>query len=186
MPLSAHDVARELRGRLPGIGTAKLQKLLYYCQGWHLAANDEPMFAETIEAWAKGPVVATLWADEQHDRPIPDPQPVGDAALATIDYVIERYGRMSGEALIHQTHREEPWRSVTEVDDAWAPANPEIGHDSLRAFFSRDGEYVARTAEVERLRARHMWAEPATEIPGVRAAVERARSGERVRQTRPA
>ena len=56
--VSAHDVARELRELLPSIGAAKLQKLLYYCQGWHVARNGEPLFTETLEAWVNGPVVA--------------------------------------------------------------------------------------------------------------------------------
>ncbi len=51
------DVARyilEKRGRMSAM---KLQKLVYYSQGWHLVFDGEPLFAERIEAWANGPVV---------------------------------------------------------------------------------------------------------------------------------
>ena len=48
--LSAHDVARELRQRLPDPGDVKIHKLAYYCQRWHLARTGEPMFPEAIEA----------------------------------------------------------------------------------------------------------------------------------------
>lgn len=34
---SARDVALAIERRLPGIGEAKLHKLLYYVQGYHLA-----------------------------------------------------------------------------------------------------------------------------------------------------
>ena len=33
----------------------KLQKLLYYMQGYHVGALAQPLFPEDIEAWAHGP-----------------------------------------------------------------------------------------------------------------------------------
>jgi uncharacterized phage-associated protein len=39
----------------------KLQKLLYYAQGWHLAFFDVPLFEDPIEAWRHGPVVGSLY-----------------------------------------------------------------------------------------------------------------------------
>ncbi len=39
------------------ISNLKLQKLLYYAQGFHLALYDEPLFPEAIEAWTHGPVL---------------------------------------------------------------------------------------------------------------------------------
>jgi uncharacterized phage-associated protein len=38
----------------------KLHKLLYYCQGHHLATFGLPLFDESISAWDMGPVVGTL------------------------------------------------------------------------------------------------------------------------------
>jgi uncharacterized phage-associated protein len=43
------------------ISNLKLQKLLYYAQGFHLALYDEPLFPEAIEAWTHGPVVPDLY-----------------------------------------------------------------------------------------------------------------------------
>ena len=60
MPVSAHDVAAILRARQPEMPVKKLHKLLYYCQGHHLAAVDEPLFSESIAAWDMGPVVGSL------------------------------------------------------------------------------------------------------------------------------
>ena len=34
----------------------KLQKLLYYQQGYHLAAFGTPLFEENVESWMYGPV----------------------------------------------------------------------------------------------------------------------------------
>ena len=43
------------------ISNLKLQKLLYYAQGFHLALYDQPLFPEAIEAWTHGPVVPDLY-----------------------------------------------------------------------------------------------------------------------------
>lgn len=39
----------------------KLQKMLYYQQGFHLAYFDKPLFQEDIEAWMYGPVVPSMY-----------------------------------------------------------------------------------------------------------------------------
>lgn len=44
-----------------GISHLKLQKLLYYAQGIHLALTNEKLFPEKIMAWKHGPVVAELY-----------------------------------------------------------------------------------------------------------------------------
>lgn len=145
MTVSAHDVARELRARLPkGTGKAKIQKLLYYCQGWHLAHYGEPMFSDRIEAWKDGPVVAALWADEEHNRPLPRRQEVAASHLDVVEYVVERYGSESGGQLIDRTHAEAPWRSLNEAGVVPSKPSPVIEVDSLRAFFSADPECARR------------------------------------------
>jgi len=56
----AADVAAELRRRIPGIGAKKLHKLLYFCQGHHMADTGGPLFGGSIAAWDMGPVVGGL------------------------------------------------------------------------------------------------------------------------------
>jgi uncharacterized phage-associated protein len=108
--LSAHDVAEELRRRLPGLPTVKLHKLLYYCQGHHLATFGQPLFAERLEAWDMGPVVGALWRDEKHHLEPPPRQVLDEAALNTVGFVVSRYGRLNGYELQILTHGEAPWR----------------------------------------------------------------------------
>lgn len=110
--LSAHDVAAELRDRLPGLGDTKLHKLLYYCQGIHLAHTGHPLFDETISAWDRGPVVGKLWkhehdADESPARPRAE---LTNVELGTISYVVSTYGKLSGGDLSRLTHNEDPWK----------------------------------------------------------------------------
>jgi uncharacterized phage-associated protein len=66
--VAARAVASVLRERLPGVGTKKLHKLLYYCQGHHLATFGKPLFGESISAWDMGPVVGSLWKQEKEGR----------------------------------------------------------------------------------------------------------------------
>lgn len=89
----------------------KLHKLLYYCQGHHLATFGLPLFDESISAWDMGPVVGTLWYSEKVSTspgsPITD-----EAMLNTVGYVVSRYGNLTGGDLERLTHAEDPWRDA--------------------------------------------------------------------------
>ena len=92
----------------------KLQKLLYYAQGWHLAIFDKPMFADKIEAWVHGPVVPSIYRrfkahaakpiDCQPEKPTMD-KDVRDfmQELCSVYFARDAY------ELELMTHREEPW-----------------------------------------------------------------------------
>lgn len=110
MTVSAHEVASAIRSRLPGVGTKKLHKLLYYCQGHHLASFGAPMFADTVSAWDMGPVIGSLWYAEKEGTAPEAESPLSEAQLNTVGYVISRYGRLSGLDLEHLTHSEAPWQ----------------------------------------------------------------------------
>lgn len=112
MPVSAYDVAAALRERLPSMGMTKLLKLLYYCQGHHLAAFGEPLFTEPIYAWDKGPVIVSVWRSS--DPYQGSASTMDEAQLNTVGYVVSRYGGMSGVRLSKQTHDEKPWTTVDE------------------------------------------------------------------------
>jgi len=137
-PVSAHDVAAELRVRLPGVGTKKLHKLLYYCQGHHLATFDQPLFTESVSAWDMGPVVGTLWRAEREGEGDRETQALSEAQLNTVGYVVSRYGALTGGDLERLTHAEEPWQ---EADRARTPGTSvRISAGSMRAHFLRSGE----------------------------------------------
>jgi uncharacterized phage-associated protein len=131
-PVSAHDVAREIRARDRGAGVLKVQKLLYYCQGWNLALNGDPLFGEEIEAWTNGPVVADLWHAEDKDRAQPPPRTLTDRQLATVAFVCGKYRECSGQQLIEVTHGEPPWLDAIATS---AQPNPVITLEALREFF---------------------------------------------------
>lgn len=135
--MSAHDIAAELRNRLPGLPVKKLHKLLYYCQGHHLATFDRPLFGERIDAWDMGPVVASLWRDENYCEPTPPARELGEAELNTIGYVISRYGKLTGTDLEHLTHGETPWQLA---DSNRAPkGSAAIRQEWIRDYFRTAG-----------------------------------------------
>jgi uncharacterized phage-associated protein len=90
----------------------KLHKLLYYCQGHHLAVHGEPLFAETLEAWDMGPVVAELWRAEKPGPVRGDTSQLGEAELNTVAYTVYRYGTNTGMDLERLSHTEPPWQEA--------------------------------------------------------------------------
>lgn len=118
------------------MGKLKVHKLLYYCQGHHLAAFGEPLFSETISAWDHGPVVGQLWF--AHDRgfePPPSPDPT-EGELNTIGYVMSRYGALSGRDLERLTHSEDPWRWANA--DRTPRTSTKIPTEWIGSYFARE------------------------------------------------
>src|SRR5438034_3936214 len=97
----------------------RLQKLLYYTQGWHLAAYGTPLFGGRIEAWTNGPVVKEvypLFRDYTYHSIPPkegDDSPSLPAKVKTFVRTIwEEYKQYSASALRQMTHNEAPWRDA--------------------------------------------------------------------------
>lgn len=65
MPYPAKAVANYLLDLAESAGQRldplKIQKLVYFAHGWHLALTGKPLLDEQIEAWRFGPVVPTLY-----------------------------------------------------------------------------------------------------------------------------
>jgi uncharacterized phage-associated protein len=113
MVMSVADVAAEIRARMPGIGMTKLHKLLYYCQGYHLAMQGRLLFEETISAWDMGPVVGAFWHDEKQGQASPgERSKLDNSQLNTIGYVLSRYGSLGTDRLIEMAHAEPPYQAA--------------------------------------------------------------------------
>lgn len=116
------DVAAAVLQRTGAIDTFKLEKLVYYCQAWHLVWEGEPLFRARIEAWANGPVVPKLY--QQHRREYRVQRwPSGDASrldrreITTIESVVNFYNKYSGWELAELTHKEDPWINARATAD---------------------------------------------------------------------
>lgn len=59
----ANCILRIGRGVGVSIDNVKLQKLMYFAQGWALVTLEHPLFDEEIQAWTYGPVVPELYME---------------------------------------------------------------------------------------------------------------------------
>lgn len=119
----------------------KLQKLLYYCQGYSLALTGRPMFDEEIEAWQYGPVVPSVYRKYKKYgggsiplRVIGDEHDVDGADASIARLVVREKGCMSGISLAVTTHGEAPWRDAYEG----RYSNRVVSHESLKTFFDAE------------------------------------------------
>ncbi len=76
----------------------KLQKLLFYCQAWHMAFYRELLFSDPIEAWEHGPIIRAVYhkfRDYKRLEPIeiPDSAPeLCEKSMKVINKVFDLYG----------------------------------------------------------------------------------------------
>jgi uncharacterized phage-associated protein len=116
------------------ISNLRLQKLVYYAQGFSLALRGQPLFVEPIEAWVHGPVVPALFHAYQvygrHDLPAPEHFDSADYDPETRELlydVYRTYGRYSAWALRDLTREEPPFRQT--------PPGEIIDLGAMRAYF---------------------------------------------------
>jgi uncharacterized phage-associated protein len=102
------------------LSNLKLQKLLYYAQGHHLAEHHRPLFGESIQAWSHGPVVAQVYYEyrsfESSSIVLPPDDPftwdqVDPDTADLLGKVWNTYGGYSAGRLRNMTHEEPPWRN---------------------------------------------------------------------------
>jgi uncharacterized phage-associated protein len=106
----------------------KLQKLVYYSEGWHLAYFEHPLIDEDFEAWVHGPVVRSLWdhykgrgdyftnfrLKPEYSERIRNyfHQLFCSEQLELINDVLKEYGDKSAYHLEALSHSEDPWREA--------------------------------------------------------------------------
>lgn len=116
----------------------KLQKLLYFAQGWNLAVNREPLFEGTIQAWKHGPVIPSLYDRLKvfGGQSIPilevNPNPMSEETKKLLDAVWDGYGKYNALTLSSMTHQENtPWAKIV----AGKGFNAPIPNDAITFYF---------------------------------------------------
>lgn len=126
------------------ITNLKLNKLLYYAQGWSLARTGKPLFDEDILAWQYGPIVGSVY----HRFSVCGSDPIAscddtagkgklseDEIQLLID-VYRRYGCFSASALVEMTHRNgTPWQQAYT-----GKHNAVIDRQRIKDYFSHERE----------------------------------------------
>lgn len=123
------------------ITNKKLQKLLYYAQGWYLAVKDRPLFKEDIQAWVHGPAIPSVY--EQYKQfgyeginilvNTEEISPLMKDDL--LNEVWKVYGKYDAEYLEMLTHNEKPWQKAREGLDAGDASSNIIPKDEMQEFF---------------------------------------------------
>lgn len=101
------------------ISNLKLQKLVYYAQGLHLAAYGTPIFKEKIRAWNYGPVVSELYLKYKNygARGIPsdksfNSEKIDNDTREFLDEIYAAFGQFSAGRLAELTHTEQCWQDA--------------------------------------------------------------------------
>ena len=117
------------------ISPLKLQKLVYFAHGWHLAIKGEPLLTDCVEAWEWGPVIpdpyhefkdfgngsinrrATQWLMRQGKIRVTQPTidscddaEANESTKALLKKIWAVYGRFTAIQLSNMTHEDgSPW-----------------------------------------------------------------------------
>lgn len=113
------------------ISPMKLQKLIYFAHGWHLALKDEPLITDAIQAWQFGPVIKDLYHKTKHwgnssitsllppseiidfSKGTPGVESLDKETISFLDSVWSTYSQYSAIKLSNATHVDgSPWDQV--------------------------------------------------------------------------
>ncbi len=108
------------------LSNLKLQKLLYYAQGYHLCERGAPLFSDQIQAWSHCPVVPQVYhqfkssGNSSIELPPDDSFTWDEVDPVTSDLlsrVWNTYGGYSAGRLRNMTHEERPWKAHWREDE---------------------------------------------------------------------
>lgn len=125
-----------------GISNLKLQKLLYFAQGYSLSRLGKPLFEEELQAWQHGPVAPSVYrmfsshgsnsiecVSGDYDAAI-----FSDEQIDLLVAVMRKYFRYSAWGLRELTHQQgTPWQQVYDEN----ARSITIGKGLLKDFFDK-------------------------------------------------
>jgi len=123
------------------VSKLKLQKLLFYLQGYAMAFFGRPFFEEKILAYTHGPAVEEIENDyelsggEHHPIEAPRSSPAGNFSEDEVELaeaVMERYGSFGAKKLERLSHAEGPWK---DINDRIGAGKQEISQSEMEAYF---------------------------------------------------
>ena len=131
----------------------KINKLLYYAQGYYMRKHGIPMFDECFEAWEHGPVVPSVYTKYKTygDNPITvwddlRLNEVNDAASDTLMDVAREYGKYTASALRNMTHAlGGPWDQVYSAN----LKHIEIPAALIKRYFTSDKIKEIKPVEID-------------------------------------
>lgn len=131
----------------------KLQKLLYYCQAYHLAYFSEPLFDEDFEAWVHGPVCRDIYdvlkgksvlysditySEYDFDADIALQEIVSSDQFNIVNDVLKTLGSWTGTELENATHSEQPWINARKGLAPNQNCSNFISKDDMMAYYKSE------------------------------------------------
>lgn len=119
----------------------KLQKILYYAQGYYLAYYDKELFPEDFRAWVHGPANEEIY--EKYKKygfnSIPSPTEeipeIEDDKCIFLNDIWQTFGIYDGKYLEEQTHKEKPWIDARRGYAPGEKCQVIISKTSMKDFF---------------------------------------------------
>lgn len=114
----------------------RIQKLLYFAQGWHLARHGKPLFCAPLSAWKFGPVVPDVYFaynTKGGQGLVSDPPPQNAFTQDEYDLLLDvarEYDSFSTSALVSMSHQADaPWSKTAQ--------SQEISVQSISDYFKK-------------------------------------------------
>ena len=147
-PLDVLDVAalitQEARAAGRPVDAVTVQRLCYLAQGATLAAYRTPLFGDTLEAWARGPVIRRLYDATRSgtlvrdtDLGVPGRAAADEIARAVVAETVARYSEWSAGQLSELSRAQLPWLEAREGLRPDQGSDREIPLSTMTAYFTR-------------------------------------------------
>lgn len=137
----------------------KLQKLIYYIQGWFFGYMKEPMMNTKFEAWIHGPVSRPLYDRFRENKNLYSfigyndviyreaDKMIADEDKDFIKYILGNYAGFSGVELEQQSHQDMPWKKTREGLQPMEASTREIDDSLFVEYFGAKWNEIYGTTE---------------------------------------
>ena len=136
------DVAKYVLQQCGKMTTMALEKMVYYCKVWSLAWYQKPLFDDSFQAWAHGPVCKSLFDVHKGQFVISEDSiesshnfSIGEISL--MDAVIGVYRQFDAESLSDFTHFELPWQNARGGLETDEKGNVIISDQSIIQYYGK-------------------------------------------------
>jgi len=141
----------EKRGQM---SLLKLQKLLYFIEGYHLAYFSESLIDDDFEAWVHGPVSRKLYnqlkdisilhtevnyvqGDEEELPSVTLNEHLTSEQIELVDNVLDLYAQESAFSLESITHQQAPWIETREGFASSERCEKVIPKEQIKSYFEK-------------------------------------------------
>ena len=160
----AKYVGLSLLSKELSVSHLKLQKIIYYCQAWHMVffGRENTLLDEKPEAWVNGPVYPTIYNEYKrktetmrehlklsdfYDGTVEDGLKTYSQKMdfepeeeELLESVILLYGEKSQNHLVFYTHLEKPWSEKREGLKPFERSNTELSLDTMYNYYKERHE----------------------------------------------